>query len=136
MRTLAIDPGEKRIGLALSDETGALARPLTVVAHEARDQDAARVAALAHEHGAEQILLGLATDAEGEVGPQARRAQRFAEALRAHTELPIIFWDESFTTQQAHSTRRAQNKRAKTPVDALAAAHLLQDYLDAQRETI
>ena len=133
MRILGVDPGEKKIGLALSDPTGLVARPLTTLMHTSRDDDAAHIAALAAEHQAEMILIGHALDAAGEPGPQARRAERLAEAIRQHTALPVDLHDESYSTQAADQAMRAsgKNRRARREqVHAVAAAALLQSYLD------
>jgi putative Holliday junction resolvase len=141
MRLLAIDPGEKYIGVAVSDPTGIVARPLTTLRHEARAQDAARIVALAAEQEAEGILIGLALDSEGQIGPQARRGDRLAEAVRALTSLPIVLYDESNSSRDAQSLmleagtkRRARKDAAR--IHAVAAAAILQSYLDAHpRET-
>lgn len=135
MRVLGVDHGKRRIGLAVSDESGLLARPLLVLPHVARAADAQRVAEIAAEHGAGLIVVGLPTDADGQIGPQARRAMRFGEALRAVADLPVQYWDESYSTADAKAALRAAGGRRKhrTPVDAAAAAVILQDYLSAQR---
>src|SRR3972149_9749919 len=99
MRILGVDPGEKKIGLALSDPTGLTARPLPTFAHTSRDDDAARIAALAAEHQAEMILIGHALDASGEPGPQARRAERLAEGIRRPTAPPGALPAESYSPQ-------------------------------------
>lgn len=136
MKLLAVDPGEKRIGLALSDPTGLVARPLRTLTHVSRAEDAARILAIADEEGAGKILVGLALEADGQVGPQARQAQRLAETLRASTSRPVELWDESLTTRDAQAAVRAGGKRhrrvARDQVDAVAATVLLQGYLDAQ----
>jgi putative Holliday junction resolvase len=134
MRILGVDPGEKKIGLALSDPTGLIARPLTTFAHTSRDAAAARIAALAAEHQAEMILIGHALDASGEPGPQARRAERLAEAVRQHTALPVNLHDESYSTQAAHAVMLTTGKKRRArraQVHTVAAAALLQSYLDA-----
>jgi len=134
MRTLAVDPGEKHIGLALSDPSGIVARPLTTLKHEAREKDAARIAALAVAHQADMILVGLALDASGAVGPQARRAERLVEALRALTALPVTTYDESFSTEAARRallTGGRKRRARREQIHAAAAAALLQSYLDA-----
>jgi putative Holliday junction resolvase len=134
MRILALDPGEKKIGVALSDPTGLVARPLTTLAHTARDADAARIAALAVEQQAELILIGLALDAAGQRGPQARRAERLAEAIRQQTSVPVKLHDESYSTHAAQDAMRASGKKRgarRAQVHAVAAAALLQSYLDA-----
>jgi putative Holliday junction resolvase len=119
---LAVDPGEVRIGLAVSDPTGTIARPLQVIKHISRPQDAAAIAEVAAVHGAELILIGLPLDDEGEIGPQARRSLRLVDELRKTTGVVVDTWDES------GSTRLAGKKDEM--IDARAAAYILQDYLD------
>ena len=130
MRVLAVDHGQARIGIAISDAGGRVARPLQALAHVQRAADAARVAQLAAEHAAECIVLGLPKDGDGNVGPAARRVHRFGAVLAEHTAIPVIYWDESNTTQRAAelSGRKRTNRPA---LDAIAAAIILQDYLDA-----
>ena len=127
---LAVDPGEVRIGLAISDPTQTIARPLEVVRHVSRAADAQAILERAARHGADTIVIGLALDSEGEVGPQARRAVRLAEALRERTPLNVETWDESGSTVAAR-----RNKRNDPLLDARAAAVILQEYLDARRPT-
>ncbi len=135
MRVLAIDPGDKRIGVALSDATGTIAQPLSVIGHVSRALDAAAIAQLAREQGAAEIIVGQALDEEGDAGPQARKAARLAEAIRSQTDLPVTLWDESSSTQIARETRMemgvARRKR-RGHLDDLAAAVILQSYLDAR----
>ncbi len=124
---LAVDPGEARLGIAVSDPTGTIARPERVIRHISRARDAGQIAQIAAEQHAGSILVGLALDQEGRVGPQARRAIRLVEALRAVTPLPVETWDES------GSTLAAQRGSARDSLlDARAAAVFLQDFLDAQ----
>jgi putative Holliday junction resolvase len=127
-RILAVDPGEKRIGLALSDPTGTLATPLSVLRHTSREQDAAAIVQLARDKDVSCILVGLALDREGQEGPQARRALRLVAQLRLLTDLPVETRDESGTTESA-----AALGPASSPLDARAAAVLLQEYLDASK---
>ncbi|MEW5939580.1 MAG: Holliday junction resolvase RuvX [Chloroflexota bacterium] len=137
MRILAVDHGEKRIGLALSDETATIASPLTVIEHAARAADAAQVAALAAEHGASLIVVGQSFDEEGRPNAAGRAAARFAEALRAQTSLPVEMWDESNSTQIARASRvelGVPRKKRAGHQDALAAAVILQSYLEERRE--
>lgn len=136
MRVLAVDPGEKRIGIALSDETAVLASPLTVLKHIGRAIDAAAIAQLAQDHQAELIVVGEALDDENEPTPSARSARRLAEAIRAQTETPVVMWDESGSTKDARSSRIAMGVRRKKRgghQDDLAAAFILQSYLDSNR---
>ncbi len=135
MRVLAVDHGEKNIGLALSDETGTLARPLDVIKHIARQVDAAQVAARAEAEGAGLILVGVSYHEDGNPNRAGRRAIHFAEALREQTHLPVELRDESLTTQDARAARQAAGVRQKQRtghLDAWAAAVLLQEYLDSQ----
>jgi putative Holliday junction resolvase len=139
MKILAVDPGEKRIGVAISDPTGTIARPLCVVKHEARETDAERIAEIANAEGVMMIVVGQALDSEGEVGHQARKSQRFADMLRTKTECAIVLWDESGTTQAARQSRVAlgvTHKKRKGHLDDLAASILLQDYLIANEAFI
>jgi putative Holliday junction resolvase len=124
---LAVDPGEARLGIAVSDPTGTIARPLLVIRHFSRAQDAEQIAHIADEQHAGTILVGLALDQEGRIGPQARRAVRLVEALRAITSIPVETWDESGSTLAAR-----RGERDDSLLDARAAAVFLQDFLDAQ----
>mgnify|MGYP000860888524 FL=1 len=137
MRVQATDPGEKNIGLALSDETGALARPLGVIRHVAKALDAAQVAERAEAEGAGLILVGVSYHEDGNPNRAGRRAINFAEALREQTRLPVELRDESLTTQDARAARLAAGARQKQRaghLDAWAAAVLLQEYLDSQEK--
>ena len=134
MRILAVDHGQKNLGLALSDETSSLARPLGIVAHVSKIVDAAQVAERATVMEAGLIIVGVSYDEAGDPNPAGRRAMNFAEALRQQTELPVELWDESLTTQDARAARIAGGARRKKRaghLDDVAAAVLLQDYLDS-----
>jgi putative Holliday junction resolvase len=134
MRILAVDPGSKRIGLAISDQTGTIANPLTVVLHVARLVDAAAVTELAASRAVDLIVIGQSFDEEGNPSYEGRRSMRFAEALKTQTSIPVILWDESFTTQTARLARLqmgAARKSRSGHLDDLAATVLLQSYLDA-----
>jgi putative Holliday junction resolvase len=131
---LAVDHGEKRLGLALSDETQTLAAPLTILQHIARIHDAARVAEIARERGAGLIIVGQSFDEEGRPNTAGRRAARFADSLRSQTAVPVILWDESLSTQDARAIRLeagSPRRRRSGHLDDVAAAVLLQSYLDA-----
>lgn len=137
-RILAVDPGEKRLGIALSDPTGTLATPLQVLAHVSRAADAQAIARLAQQHSAARIIIGQALDDEGEPTPQARHAERLAEAVRTETSLPVELWDESGSTQEARAARLAMGvsrKKRSGHLDEIAAAVILQSYLDAHTGT-
>jgi len=135
-RVLAIDPGDKHIGLALSDPTGTIANPLTVVNHISRAIDAAQITRIATENEVEIIVIGQALGDEGEVGPAARKAQRMAEAIRLQTNLQVVLWDESGSTMEAREARfemGVSRRRRSGHLDKLAAVIILQSYLDAHR---
>jgi putative Holliday junction resolvase len=127
MRVLAVDPGDARIGIAISDPLGLIARPLLVLEHENRAKDAHRIVELAHEHEATSILIGLPLDQQGEISHQGRKVLRLVSVIRQNTELPVLTWDESGSTEEALTLGPADEL-----LDARAAAVILQDYLDVQ----
>ncbi|MGD8458019.1 MAG: Holliday junction resolvase RuvX [Anaerolineales bacterium] len=134
MRILCVDPGEKRIGIAISDATGSFARPLTLIRHTSRSVDAASIVALAVDNRAEMILVGQSLDIDGKPNLSGRRAARLAGAIRTQTDIPVQFWDESDSTQAAKripEERGVKRKRSNEPLDDYAAAIILQSYLDA-----
>lgn len=138
MRILAVDHGEKRIGLALSDPKGTIASPLTIVKHISRLLDAAQVANLAAENQVNLILIGQSFDEDGNPNLAGRRAAKFAETLKEQTQIPVELWDEAFSTKDARTTRIemgvSRRKRAGH-MDELAAVMILRSYLESKRET-
>ncbi len=137
-RVLAVDPGEKRLGIAVSDPTATIARPLQVLKHVSRAVDAAMIASLAAEQEAARIIVGAALDDEGNSTPQSRHAERLAEAIRQQTALPVELWDESGSTQAARSARIAMGvsrRKRSGHLDEMAATVILQTYLDAHERT-
>jgi putative Holliday junction resolvase len=136
MRILAVDHGEKRIGLALSDPTGTLASPLTVIKHVSRLLDAAQVANLALENEVGLIVVGQSFDEAGEPNLAGRRAAKFAETLKEQTQISVEMFDESFSTQDARSTvieMGISRKKRAGHHDALAAVMILRSYIEASR---
>ncbi len=134
MRILAVDHGEKNIGLALSDPSGTIAGPFKVIKHISRLVDAAQVASLAAENDAALIVIGQSFDEEGKPNLAGRRAAKFAEALKEQTQISIILWDESFSTQDARAARiemGVSRKQRAGHMDELAAVMILRSYLDA-----
>lgn len=123
MKVLALDFGAARTGVAVSDPTGTLARPVGVVERAASTAGIERVAALVREEGAECVVVGLPLTLRGERGEQARETERFVEALRAVLNVPVETFDERFTTALA------AGGGGGAPEDARAAAHLLSSYL-------
>lgn len=135
-RILAVDLGEKYIGIAISDPTGTLARPLTILRHRSRAQDAEAILELARAYRVHRIVVGVATDAQGHPTTlQARRAANLARALQGRAPIPVDLWDESFTTKDIRHlwARLGRRGRRHRRPDASAAALLLQSYLDAHR---
>jgi len=133
-RVLCVDPGEKRIGLAISDPSATIANPWQVLQHVSRAADAEAIVRLAGERQAVCIVIGQALGANGELTLSARRAANLAEALRALTTLPIMLWDESGSTNAAQEARRAMGvsrRKRRGHLDEIAAVVILQSYLDA-----
>ena len=150
---LALDVGDVRIGVAISDATGFLASPYTTL-HVTRDeaQTWSAIQRLIEETGAEGLVVGLPISLDGALHSQGRRVQAFTDRLREHITVPIVFWDERLSTIEAErllterdgpepvkrnrtasGRKRGQSKRRhkKQEIDALAAAVILQEYLDA-----
>ena len=135
MRVLAIDPGEKRLGIAISDPSGTIANPLSVLKHVSRSLDAASIAQIAEENQVGQIVVGQALDTENQPTLQSRRAAHLAEAIRQQTSLPVVLWDETGSTQAARAARLAMGvsrRKRRGHLDDLAATYILQTYLDSQ----
>jgi len=133
MRVLGIDFGERRVGIAVSDPTGLIARSWGIVPRTSNEQVAERVAQIAGELEVGTIVLGLPFDMQGEEGYQARRVRRFGALLAEKVSIPMVYWDESLTSADAAEILRERGERRSRraqPADAVAAAVLLQSYLD------
>jgi len=124
LKILALDFGAARTGVAVSDPTGTIARPLGVVERAATDDGLRRVAEIVRDQQAERVVVGLPLTLRGEHGEQARETDAFVQALRAALDVPVESYDERFTTGLA-----AADQSADAPEDARAAAHLLSTYL-------
>lgn len=120
MKVLALDYGRARTGVAVSDPTGTIARPVGVVA----GGNVRRIVELIREHGVERVVVGLPLTLRGEVGEQARETQAFIDELRSASGVEVVPYDERFTTDLAE-----QMASASAEEDARAAAHLLTSYL-------
>jgi putative pre-16S rRNA nuclease len=130
---LAVDPGSKRVGLAISDPTGTIARPLTTVAAEPRETLAARLAEVAQQHEAARIVVGLPRRMDGSFGPEAKAARELAAEVRKASRLPVDLVDERLTTAAAEKSLLAGGMRRdkrRANIDRVAAALLLQSHLD------
>jgi len=133
-RTLGIDPGTRRIGVALSVD-GVIATPLDTLAASTPEDDARAIAELAREHDATRIVVGHPRRLDGSAGPAAHAAEELADALRAHPPLDVTLWDERLTTVQAERSMIATGTRRRarrSAVDRVAATLMLQSFLDAQ----
>ncbi len=138
MRLLALDVGERRIGVAVSDSLGILASPLTTINRSSEERDSRAVLDLAAEHEVGGIVVGIPYSLSGERGPQALAVERFRDALAARAGVPVIDQDERYSTVEAERLLRetgVEPSRDRARVDAAAAAVVLQSYLDAGRVT-
>lgn len=136
MRIMAIDYGDAHTGVAVSDPTGLLAGFTATITAYRPESAAEQIAALAREHGAEELVLGHPRNMDGTRGPRAEKAESFAELLRASTGLPVTLWDERRTTIDAHQILFSAGKNArqrKKNVDAVAASLILEGYLAYKR---
>ena len=139
MRVMALDVGHKRIGVALSDPGQILASSLQVIERKGLQRDLAAVVQLVREHGVGKIIVGYPRSLNGTVGRQAKVVERYVavleEKLRGSSlDVPVVLWDERFSTVtadrlMAEAGRKGRERRER--IDAVAAAVILQDYLDA-----
>ena len=136
MRILAIDPGSVRLGLALSDPSGTIAQPLSVLRRRSEAEDLKALRDLVEQHGVESIVVGLPRMMNGRLEAAAKDAQAFGARVGQATGRPVAYWDERLTTVAAERYLIDQGKRRgkrRQEVDRLAATLLLQGYLDFQR---
>lgn len=132
-RILALDPGTKRIGVALSDELGWTAQPLETFARKSLPVDVAHINDLVRRHDVREIVVGMPIQLNGRMGPAAQSAQQFLEALQAAVGIPVVAWDERLTTKAAEQMlieADVSRKKRKGAVDRVAAALLLKSYLE------
>ena len=136
MRIMAIDYGDARTGVAISDATGLLAGYTTVIRSREPETVAAELARLAKEHGVEELVLGFPRNMDGTEGPRAEKCRAFAGAVEAACGLRPVLWDERRTTVEAHAILHAggrKMKQHKKNVDAVAASLILEGYLTFRR---
>lgn len=135
-RVMALDLGSKRIGVAISDPTRTIAQSYGVVKRKSREEDFARYQQILAEQQVTLLVVGLPTTSEGEDSDTAVWIRDYIAEFSQQCDVPIQFWDESFTTVKAEESLRQRGKRgkkARQQVDAVAAAFILQSYLDAHR---
>jgi putative Holliday junction resolvase len=133
---MAVDPGSKRVGLALSDPSATIAQALTTVPAEPAGTLASRLAQLAHSHNAERIVVGLPRRLDGTSGPEAVAARGLADAIRLESGLPVELVDERLTTVAAERALIAdgvRREKRRLSVDRVAATLMLQAHLDRRR---
>jgi putative Holliday junction resolvase len=133
VRYLGLDVGDRRIGLALSDETATLASGLPTFERVGPKKDPNAILELARSREAGAIVVGLPRSLDGSLGPQAESVLTFAESLKRRTRLPVLTWDERFTTRLANQTlieADVSRRRRKDLVDQVSAVLILQSYLD------
>lgn len=132
-RILALDLGDKRIGVALSDSTQTLASPLTIIERVTDEQAINDILKIATENKVDRIIVGLPRSMDGSIGYQAEKVQSFTGRLEKQTTIPIEYRDERLTTVTAMRLKQessARKLKRKTRFDAMAAAIILQEYLD------
>ena len=140
MRFMGLDVGDKTIGIAISDELGISANPITVIRRMGSlKREIGEICRIAEEYEVGRIIVGMPLMLDGTVGIQAEKVIAFADALRRRTKVTVVMWDERLTTAEiermliASDQSRAKRKRV---VDKLAAALILQSYLDRQRASV
>lgn len=139
MRIMAIDYGDAHTGIAVSDPTGLLAGFTATIDAYRPETVAERIAALAEEHGAEELVLGHPVNMDGTLGPRSEKARAMKALLEERTGLPVALWDERRTTIDAHqilmNNGKDARKRKKT-VDAVAASLILEGYLTYKKSRL
>jgi len=136
MRKMGIDPGMRRVGIALSDEDGWLASPYKTLARTSDDAMFSALADEASSHAVDEIVMGLPVRMNGLEGPEAKRARKLAKLLEKASGLRVTLWDERLTTVAAERELRSsglRGERKKALIDQAAATLLLQSFLDARR---
>jgi len=133
---LALDIGDRRIGLATGNDQAWLARPHSILTRRSKREDFDAIARIAEELGADHLLAGLPYNMDGSEGPQAKKVRNYANKLQRQIALPITFWDERLSSFEADQIIRQSGKRRRNKHnDDIAAATFLQSYLDHQRRT-
>lgn len=133
-RIIGIDHGDARTGVAASDGLGLTAQPKELIRERDMAKTAARVAEIARELEAAEVVIGLPVNMDGTEGPRAKKARRFGAAVESLLDVPVRFWDERLTSMQAERALRGRGSRQrKAKVDVISAQIMLQSYLDAEK---
>ena len=136
MRVLGLDVGDVRIGVALSDPTGTIASPLKIIQVKGSDGSIPDIASLAEEHQVEAVVVGMPISLNGSIGLQAQKVQKFCSALASRLKAPVVTWDERYSTVSVDRMMREvgpRRSRRKNFRDSMAAAVILQGYLDSRQ---
>ncbi|MDD4715336.1 MAG: Holliday junction resolvase RuvX [Oscillospiraceae bacterium] len=137
MRIMAIDYGDARTGLAISDPTGVLTGPVKTIVSRKREEAAKEICAVVREYNVALLVLGYPKNMNDTLGDRAKKSEEFAVLLREESGLPVVLWDERRTTVDAHrilSQQGVRGKKRKAKVDALAAALILEGFLAYRKE--
>lgn len=134
---LGLDVGEKRTGVAISDPLRIVAKPLTIIQHTSKQADMEAICQLADEHQAVLIVCGYPLSLDDTEGHQGAKISKFVEELRQIARVPVELWDESYSTLEAEAiVKKGRASNHKRYVDAIAAAVILQSYMDARSNNI
>jgi putative Holliday junction resolvase len=136
MRILCLDVGEKKIGISLSDPTGIIAQGLRLYRREVLRKDMAELKKVVDDYEVEEIVIGLPRDLSGEMGKKALEIRAFSDEVKKHLTLPVVLWDERFSTNEAHRVFEMASvspKKRRPFLDVMASQLILQGYLDARK---
>ncbi|MDQ0090056.1 putative Holliday junction resolvase [Paenibacillus anaericanus] len=135
MKLMGLDYGDRRIGVAVSDDLGWTAQGVEVIDRQRESSELQRIAKLVEQYAVEEIVVGLPKNMNGTIGPRGEICMVFAEELRAELNLPVHLWDERLTTVSAQRTlieADVSRKKRKGVVDKVAAVLILQNYMDSK----
>ncbi len=139
MRIMALDVGEKTIGVAVSDPTGLIAQGIQIINRKSIQKDFSIIKDLVEQYEVHEIIIGLPLNMNGTEGTQTEKTRRFGQKLLSNLEIPVVYWDERLTTMAAERmlVEEADLSRAKRKkvIDKMAAVYILQNYLDKERRT-
>lgn len=135
MRILGLDVGDKKIGISVSDPTLSIAQGLELYRRGSLAEDLDKFRRIVNENDVGEIVIGLPRDLSGKIGTRAQSVMEYAEKIRESIEIPVEFWDERFSTNEAHrifDMAEVRHKKRKPYLDIMASQIILQGYLDAR----
>lgn len=136
MRILCLDVGDKKIGMSLSDPTMSIAQALKVYRRATLKEDIEELKRVIHEYEVNELVVGLPKDLNGSIGKKANEVLGFVDTIKSNTNIPVVLWDERFSTNEAHrifEMAQVRHKKRKPFIDMMAAQIILQGYLDANK---